>query len=184
MRRIPAFLVTVGLLAGGSAGGARAAAPEPEYEIKARMLVELLSYVQWPADSDPAKRAVDIVVVGKSPFGAHLDNYARIRALERRPVRIRYLAKAGDPGSCAAVFVCRSEVGRADALMAWARSHQVLTVADDEAMARRGVMVNLLMERQYVRLAVNANALSAAGISLSSRLLRNARMLPSSPTHP
>jgi hypothetical protein len=68
--------------------------------------------------------------------------------------------------------------------MAWARNHQVLTVADDEAMARRGVMVNLLMERQYVRLAVNANALSAAGISLSSRLLRNARMLPPSPTHP
>lgn len=178
MRRVPALVALAALLGGTAASDARAAMPE--YALKAQILVELLSYVQWPVGVDPDGRAFDIVVVGKSPFGTYLDDYARTRTFHQRPIRVRYLAKGGDLSPCSLVFLCRSEGGRVDAVSAWARHHHVLTVADDEALLRRDVMVHLVMERNYVRLAVNPDSVSAAGLTLSSRLLRNARILPSS----
>jgi hypothetical protein len=44
-------------------------------------------------------------------------------------------------------------------------------------MAGRGVMINLLLEEQKVRLAVNLEAVRASGFSLSSRLLPLARII-------
>lgn len=173
-------VVLVSALAGTSLG--RAEAPRPEYVLKAQILVNLLAYTQWPLEADPATRTFDLVVVGRSPFGTSLDDFARSRTFQHRPLRIRYLPRGGDPGSCAAVFLCRSEADRVEGLVAWARSHQVLTVSDDEAFARKGVMVNLLMEGRFVKLAVNPSVALAAGISFSSRLLRGARLLE--PVHP
>lgn len=168
-------VILAAALAGASLGSAEA--PRPEYVLKAQILINLLAYAQWPADADPAARTFDLVVVGRSPFGTFLDEFARTRTFQRRPIRIRYLPRGGDPGSCAAVFLCRSEGDRVEGLAAWAKVHQVLTVSDDEAFARKGVMVNLLMEGRYVRLAVHPSAASAAGITLSSQLLRGARIL-------
>ena len=150
--------------------------------LKAQVMTQLLSFVEWPPEAGPPGKPFDLVVMGKSPFGSYLDDYVRDRTIRHHPIRVRYLAKAGDPGACSAIFLCRSEVGRAGSVGAWARSHQVLTLSDDEALAHQGVMVNLLMEGRFVRLAVNLQAVSAAGLSLSSRLLKNARILP--PAHP
>ncbi|WP_306591175.1 YfiR family protein [Geothrix sp. 21YS21S-4] len=173
MRRLPFLLAPAVLAAGALVEGQPA---EPEYSIKAKMLVEMLSYVQWPPSAEPAA-AFDLVVMGRSPFGRHLDDYARSRTIARRPIRIRYLPKTGDPGPCDAIFLCASESARADAVWAWAQERQALTLADDEALARRGAMVVLLMEGRFVRPAVNLGAASAAGISFSSRLLQYARIL-------
>ena len=151
----------------------------PEYQLKAQVLTQLLSYAEWPPEAEASKKTFDLVVMGNSPFGSYLDGCAQNCTIRHRPIRVRYLPKAMDPGPCAAIFLCRSEAGRSGAVCAWARSHQALTLSDDEALARQGVMVNLLMEGRYVRLAVNLPAMSNAGLSLSSRLLKNARILPS-----
>lgn len=175
MRRTSACLV-LATVAVGSAP-LEAQAPVPEYALKAEVLLKVLSYVQWPSGPEPAGWPIDIVVVGKSPFGTYLDDYARARTIQRRPIRVRYQAKAADVGPCHAIFICRSEAGRADAVLAWARNHQVLTVSDDESLARRGVMVNLVLEGHLVRLAVSPSAAAAAGITLT-RLLPYTRILP------
>lgn len=177
MRRIPVFLISAAVVAGTPSVGDPV--PRPEYALKAEFLIELLSFVQWPPTPDPAAWPIDILVVGKSPFGTYLDDYARARTIQRRPIRIRYQAKAVDVGPCHVVFICRSEAGLADGILAWARNHQVLTVSDDEVLARRGVMVNFMMEGHRVRLAVSPSAASAAGLTISSRLLPYARILPS-----
>lgn len=170
---LPAFL-SMALLS-GAAEESRPAVPE--YQLKAQVMIQLLSFAEWPPGAGAAGKPFELVVMGKSPFGAYLDDYARDRTIQRRAIRIRYLAKAGDPGPCSAVFLCRSEAGRAGPVCAWARSNHVLTLSDDEALARQGVMVNLVMEGRFVRLAVNLGAVSAAGLSLSSRLLKNAHIL-------
>lgn len=174
MRRLLTPLAAVGLLAAPPPG---TEAPMAEYAVKAQILVELLSYVHWPAAGEGTPWPFEIVVVGRSPFGRHLDDYVRTRTIRRRPIRVRYQARVADVGTCDAIFLCRSEAARAEAVSAWARGHQILTVCDEEGLARRGLMITLVTEGNFVRLVVNPGAASAAGIAFSSLLLQNARVV-------
>jgi hypothetical protein len=149
----------------------------PEYELKAHILVDLLPYVQARPEPGPRDRPFSILVLGRSPFGAYLDDYARTRTIQKRPIRTLYARNLSEAAACDAVFICRSEIRRADAILGWAQARHAITLSDDEALAQRGVVLNLLMEGRFVRLAVNPEAATAAGVVISSQLLRNARML-------
>ena len=175
MRRLSFALVLVtGTLIAGPVGSEAAI---PEYALKAQILVELLPYVQWHPDLEPRDRPFVILVLGRSPFGSNLDDYARPRTIQQRPIQIHYATKLSDATSCDVVFICRSESSRVQAILAWARGRRALTVSDDDRATRQGVMVCLLMENRFVRLAVNPDVAAAGGLFFSSQLLRYARIL-------
>ncbi len=163
----------------GLAVVAQAAPPPPEYVLKAKILVGLLPYVQWPDEAAQGDRPFQIAVLGRSPFGPHLDELAKTHTAHRRPIRLRYTGRASEAEGCQAIFICRSELSHLEAVLAWAQPRHVLTLSDDEALAQRGVMMNLLMEGRFVRLAVNQESATAAGVLISSQLLRDARLLSS-----
>ena len=150
---------------------------QPEYEIKARFLLQFPEFVSWPPGSglrDPSQPFI-ILVLGDSPFGAALDQAAASRKVQGHPVEIRY---SGDPAAiegCHMVFICASEGKRLDATLTRASGRPVLTVADTEGAAGRGVMINLVIESNLPRFEINRGAAQAAGLSLSAQLLGLAR---------
>ena len=170
------------LLLAGPLGGE--AAPAPEYALKAQFLVEILPYVQLRSEPAGDTRPFVIGVLGRSPFGSHLNDYARGRSVRHRPLQIRYGDRIQDLSGCDAVFICRSESSGIPAIVAWTRGRHVLTVADDERGIRQGVMLCFLMEGQFVRLFANPEAAAAEGLVFSSQLLRVARMPGASRTAP
>jgi hypothetical protein len=149
----------------------------PEYSVKASLLLNLLPYVQWPSSADAGEGPFELVVLGKSPFGSHLDEELSKLTVHHRVIRVRYVSKLVAAEGCQALFICASESRRVDDILAWSKGRQILTMADDGRMAGRGVMINLLLEEQKVRLAVNLEAVRASGFSLSSRLLPLARII-------
>jgi hypothetical protein len=151
--------------------------PSPEYVLKAKILLVLLPYVRWPGQDAWGERPFQVAVLGQSPFGPHLDEASRNLTVHRRTVQIRYIGKPGEAEGCQVLFICASERYRLQSILGWARGKPVLTMADDEDLLSQGVMVNLLLEGAFVRLAVNPDAAGEAGIFLGSQLLRNARIL-------
>jgi hypothetical protein len=152
-------------------------AEAPEYLLKARILLTLLPYVQWPDNATGVDRPFDIVVLGRSPFGSHLDDELRKLTVHHRVIRVRYLSKLAEAEGCQALFICASEAKRVGDILAWAKGRQVLTLADDVGLAGRGVMINLLLEEQKVKLALNLESARASGFVLSSRLMPLARII-------
>lgn len=157
-----------------------AAAPQlaqPEYELKARFLLQFPEFISWPPASgmEDLTRPFVILVLGDSPFGARLDEAAAGRKVQGHPVAVRYAHDPQAMDGCQMVFICGSERGRLDAILARAASRSVLTVADTEGFASRGVMINLVIESSLPRFEINHAAAQAAGLPISAQLLGLAR---------
>jgi hypothetical protein len=165
------------LLGSGPGIHALEKAETAEYLLKARILLTLLPYVEWPANAAGGDLPFDIVVLGRSPFGPYLDGELRKLTVHHRVIRVRYVSKLAEAEGCQALFICASEAKRVNDILAWARGRQVLTLADDVGLSGRGVMINLLLEEQKVRLAVNLEVVRASGFVLSSRLMPLARII-------
>lgn len=150
---------------------------QPEYAIKARFLLQFPEFVSWPAGSgmeDPSRPFV-ILVLGDSPFGDRLDQVAQGRKVQGHPVEVRYSHDPAAMDGCQMVFICASERGRLATLLARAGTRPLLTVADTEGSAERGVMINLVIESSLPRFEINRAPARAAKLSLSAQLLGLAR---------
>jgi len=154
--------------------GAQGISPVDEYVLKAQALVELTPFFRWPDPRD-AGRPFTILVVGRSMFESKLDTYARTRTVQGRRIEVRYVSRRSDLFPCDLLFICRSERRSAGEILEWARGKGVLTVADDEDLLKRGVMVDLLTESGLLRLYLNARVATAEHFVVGSQLLRLAR---------
>lgn len=156
---------------------AAAQSAQPEYEIKARFLLQFPEFVSWPpsAGQDDASRPFVILVLGDSPFGGRLDTAARGRKVQGHPVEVRYAKDPAAIEGCQMVFVCASERGHLPPILARAGARGALTVADTDGFAERGVMINLVIESNLPRFEINRASAKAAGLSLSAQILGLAR---------
>jgi hypothetical protein len=146
-----------------------------EYASKAKIFLMVLPYIQWPSQTTWPEGPFKIAVLGDSPFGTRLDDGIRTLTVHQRPIQIRYVSKVRDAEGCQALFICSSEIPRIEAILAWMEGREILTVSDDAILAKRGVMLNLLLEDGFVRLAVNPEATQRRGLVLGSRLMSLAR---------
>ena len=155
-------------------------AATPEYQIKAVFLFNFTQFVEWPATAfaDPSAPVV-IGVLGDDPFGAALDEAVRGEKAGSRPLVVQRFRRAEEVTDCHILFVSRSEEPRfADIFPRLAR-RSILTVGDSEGFATHGGMIRFVTERNKTRLRINVEAAKAAGLTLSSKLLRPAEIVES-----
>lgn len=167
----------MGLLLWSFASWAGAAAPE--YQIKAVFLFNFTQFVEWPPESFPAADAPFVIgVVGEDPFGAHLDDAVRGESVKGRAVVIRRQQRDDDLSVCHVLFVSASEAGHVSAILRKLQGRSVLTVSDMDGFARGGGMIHFLTAQKKIGLQINLEAARNAKLSISSRLLRSAEIVP------
>jgi hypothetical protein len=157
------------------AGGARPAAQRPsatEYEVKAAYLLSFGKYVQWPAGPRRSAPGFELCVIGADPFGAALDRVVTGSAIGGRGAHARRINAAADAGGCHVLFVGGPDSGRTPALLAALMPADVLTVGDSPQFLARGGMIRFVTQGGRVRFEVNLSNAQAAGLVLSSDLLR------------
>jgi hypothetical protein len=172
------------LLAGGRVALAASPAPQApssaalEYEVKSAFLYNFAKFTEWPPLAPARTRPTfDLCVLGEDPFGDALDRVVKGLQVGGRPVAIRRIAQANKAGACAMVFVSSSESSRLQDDFASLRGFPVLTVGESAGFASVGGMIGLLVEDARVRFEINQEAVTAAGLKLSSQLLRLARLV-------
>ena len=146
------------------------------YQVKAAFLLNFTKFVDWPAAAFAAPDApITICVIGDDPFGAILDRTVQGESVNGRAVRARRLVPEANPRSCHVLFISRSEQGSLDLIFAALRGSSTLTVSELPGFTRVGGMIEFLIEDGKVRFYISAAAADAAGVKLSSRLLRVAK---------
>ena len=148
----------------------------PEYELKAAFLYNFATYADWPADAFPDPRApFRVGVCGKDPFGPLLEEAFLGKTVGGRPIVVKRSPEVADLGSCQLVFVPASE--RTSRALLALEGTRALTVGEREGFAQEGGCVNFYLEGKRVRFEINPEAAKRAGLKISSKLLRLARIV-------
>jgi hypothetical protein len=148
-----------------------------EYHVKALFLYNFLNFVEWPAGSSfNSSQAINVCIVGDDPFGDALDNI-RNETVKGKKLAIRIYRPSDEPEGCHLIFIPASEKGRAGQILRPVRDANVLTVSDTFEEGRPGAIISFFIEQKKVRFAINIEAAKKAGLKISSKLLRLAKIV-------
>ena len=163
------------LLAAAAAEGAEK--PRAAEEVKAAFVCNFADFVEWPADPSGPAATVTIGILGKDPFGQLIDEAASARSVPGRELEVLRLDKREAAADVEILFVGASEEEHLGDILEAVRGRHVLTVGDLPGFATRGGVIGLLVEDKRVRLEINVAAAQRAGLAISSRLLKLARLV-------
>jgi hypothetical protein len=161
----------------GSAPAAAEPAAAAAEEIKAAFVCNFADFIEWPTVDDQEPETVTIGILGEDPFGHLIDEAAKARSIPERQLEVARLENRDQATGVEILFVGASEEENLDAIFAKLRGHHVLTVGDLPGFAAAGGVIGLLIEDKRVRLEINIAASQRAGLTISSRLLKLARLV-------
>jgi hypothetical protein len=149
-----------------------------EYDVKAAFLYNFVRFTEWPSEAD--SRPMSICIIGSDPFGRALDALQG-RPVKGKPIAVRRIRNLQEVQGCRVLFIGASEKDRLRDILATVRGFNVLTIGDTEHYARHGVMINFFVEENKVAFEINVDAVRQTDLTITSKLLRLARIVQSSP---
>ncbi|HWV99666.1 MAG TPA: YfiR family protein [Candidatus Acidoferrum sp.] len=149
-----------------------------EYELKAGVLFHILEYVEWPAGSLPsASSTVQIGLLGQIPFADALQVLDG-KMVQGRKLVLKQLSDPAEALDCQVLFVAASEKPRFAEIVAAVKKHPILTVGEVDGFAENGGIVNLLAAQNRIQMEINREAAGESRLSISSQLLKLAKVFP------
>ena len=142
------------------------------FVIKAGFIYNFTKFIRWPAKSNPHKRIHEykVCVIGENPFGSLLHRLAEKHRLKEHPLEIKLDVSPSDFQTCHILFVSFSERFDVEQIVEQTKDFPILTLADTEGFAERGVDINLLVVENKVKFEINKQCLDAKGFKISSEL--------------
>jgi hypothetical protein len=152
----------------------RAQSSKPtDYDVKAAYLYNFGHFVEWPANVASAQNEpFTVCVLGQDPFGPVLDTTLAGETIAGKRVAAKRISTLDEAGSCQILFLSSAEEARLNSIIKALSKQAVLTVSDMPEFAKRGGMLQFVLEGKRVRFEVNLAAVQHAGLSLSSELLK------------
>ena len=150
-----------------------------EYPLKAVFLFNFAQFTDWPTNAfDKPDSPLVIGVLGDDPFGAVLDDAVRDEIVNGRKFVVERYHRVEDIKACHILFISQSETKRLDKIVAALKGKPVLTVSEIDNSAQRGVRVQFITENNKIRFKINTDSLEEANLTMSSKLLRLAEIIP------
>ena len=144
-----------------------------EREIKATFIFNFAQFVEWPAASFADPHApLAICVLGIDPFDGALDAVIRGEVVNGHPLIVKRFRRVEDAATCHVLFVSPSEAPQYARIAEVLRGRAVLTIGESDGFVASGGVVRFITEKNRVRLRVNLGAARAAGLTISSQILR------------
>ncbi len=178
-RLLPHIVAVLSLIASFAADASAFEQRPSEYQVKAVFLLNFINFIDWPADSSfQSDPAINVCVIGDDPFGDAIDAIRNETAKGKKMV-VRFRAISEVPRGCQVVFIPAAENNHVGRIIRSIREPGVLTVADSEEGVRQGAIIGFFIEQKKVRFAVNIEAARRAGLKISAKLLKLARIVKS-----
>jgi len=157
-----------------------AAAAPTEYQVKAVFLFNFSQFVEWPAQALGAPDApFSICILGEDRFGSELDATVRGESVQGHPFVVRRYHNPADVAACRILFIGDSQLTQLEKVVRSLEGSATLTVSDIDHSAERGAIIQFTSEHNRLRLRINVAAAKAAGLTISSKLLRPAEIVGS-----
>ena len=171
--RLVCWLLALLLLPVPAIQGQSRAEQAEEYAVKAAFLYNFSKFVEWPAApaGNAAEERLYLCIFGQDPFGAALDAI-RDKPVRHQTLKIQPCQSLNDLQSNQILFVPASERARLGEILKRCKGYPILTVSDAEGFAEQGGMIALVADQGRIRFVINDSAARAAGLRISSQLLK------------
>src|SRR5262249_39816872 len=113
----------------------------------------------------------------QDPFGAGLEEALREKTVSGRRISVRRCSDPKDIGACHLLFVAGSERDRVPKILETLKGRPTLTVGGIVGFAAMGGCINFYVDGKKVRFEINPGAAKQASLTVSSKLLRLARVV-------
>lgn len=176
MRRATTFLWPIGaLLLFLLAPPAAAQLQAPEAELKAAILANMLLFVDWPAQPVQAMDRLRLCHLGDSPVASALHQLdgKLIKGKALQVLRV----DPGNAASCHALYFSPDDDAALTKIATGLHASKVLLAGDTPGYLQRGVMLNLELVAGRVAFDIDLRAARQSGLTVSSKVLRLARMV-------
>ncbi|HXA02484.1 MAG TPA: YfiR family protein [Cytophagaceae bacterium] len=150
--------------------------PSREYQVKAVFLFNFTQFVEWPSNAFSAGAPMVIGILGDDPFGSYLDETVSGENVNGHPLVIQRYRKIEDVKSCHVLFISTSETNNIEQIVASLKGRSILTVSDTPGFIQQGGIIRFFTSNNKIQFQINPEAARAAGLSISSKLLRLAEI--------
>lgn len=156
------------------------AAGPTEYQVKAVFLFNFAQFVDWPASAFATPTSPLVIgVYGHDPFGPALDEAIAGETINGRPLEVRRYSSVDAIDECHILFINSTSKAELAAILDRIRGRNVLTVSDTREFALAGGVIEFVTIDNRIRLQINLDAAKSANLSISSKLLKPARIVKS-----
>jgi hypothetical protein len=146
-----------------------------DYDLKAVFLFNFVQFVEWPPETFPnADAPIVIGVLGEDSVEKSLDQVVRNEIVRERKLVVKRYRRIDEIDSCQILFISQSKSEEFKEVLAVLKGKPVLTVGETEGFALGGGMIRFLTDQNKIRLRINKDATEAAGLTMSSKLLKAA----------
>ena len=146
-----------------------------EAAVKAAFLYNFTKFVEWPGSAFPQPSAAFVVCAfADGAFRKELENILQNEQVRGRPIAIAP-ASLEDPRGCHIAYFAQGDAERQGRILDALKRSPVLTVGEGRRFLEQGGLIAFMLENDRVRFAISRRAADAAGLSISSKLLRVAR---------
>jgi hypothetical protein len=162
-------MLMVGALLGIPQG--TAAAPAPDYAVKAAYLAKFALFVEWPETAFASPTSpVNLCIAGADPFGNTIDRLADGERIGGRPLVLRRMPIAMRSSGCHILYIGGSPSQSVAQGIEIVAGDGVLTVTDASMTQNAGIL-DFVISSGRVRFNVDEQAASMNRITISSHLL-------------
>lgn len=143
-----------------------------ESQVKAAYIFNFGKFVRWQAQPQQSSDSFDICVLGKNPFGLALETTVAGEKIDGKNIGVKNLSNVAEAAHCKILFISSAEENRLKSILSTIKQSNLLTVSDIPGFAERGGMIELVTLEGRIRFEVNVAAVSDAGLTVSSDLLK------------
>ena len=173
-RKILALALALCLLAGfSSQAAAENSTGGTENLIRSAMIYNFCKFVQWP-ESD-----LDTLVLGVMAAPDATLDFSSIqgKTVHDSYIKVRRVLNSEDLAGCQLVFIPKGMESQLQGAFAAAQAESILTISEIDGFCSQGGIIQLVERRGKLRFFINNKAASESRLTLSSQLLKMAKIV-------
>jgi len=149
-----------------------------EYKVKAAYIYNFAKFVEWPNGTFNDQNSPIIVgILGSDPFGQSIDVVVNGKLVGDRRLEVHRFKSLRNLKYCHILFVCQSEDIHLSRVLEAVDGWHTLTIGESEKFGRSGGLINFVNVDDKVRFDINMSSARKNGLTVSSRLLKLARVV-------
>jgi hypothetical protein len=141
-----------------------------EDNVKVAFISNFIKYTEWPASVQGGKELFVCSLTAQALSGKLHSLQGRL--VQGRELQVRAAARLSDWRACQVLFIAADQTERVASVLHSIESQPILTIRDAPGFAKSGGMIGTKMRAGRIRFEINQGAARAAGLALSSQLLK------------
>lgn len=153
-----------------------------EYKLKAVFLERFTRFIDWPETKNPDNNSESFViaVIGNPQFANLLSNIYQKKNIQGKQVIIQNIDQIEKMDNPNLLYIAPHTNQKLAVILEQARRTPILTIADTDGFAKKGVMINFYMSKKNkIRFEINERAVKDSGLHISYKLLSVAKIVQS-----